>query len=94
MYQDVDAMWEADAAAEWERLNAPDPMENEMKEAAKQIKFGLDSVDAGLAFFAEAVSALGESPMADRVQSFLDDFESLANKLEELKNHYERGERE
>ena len=38
MYQDVDAMWEADAAAEWERLNAPDPMENEMKEAAEQIK--------------------------------------------------------
>ena len=94
MYQDVDAMWEADAAAEWERLNAPDPMENEMKEAAEQIKFGLDSVDAGLDFFAKAVSALGESPMADRVQSFLNDFESLANKLEELKNHFERGERE
>ena len=94
MYQDVDTMWEADAAAEWERLNEPDPMEKEMKEAAEQIKFGLDSVDAGLDFFAEAVSALGESPMADRVQSFLNDFESLANKLDELKNHYERGERE
>lgn len=94
MYQDVDAMWEADAAAEWERLNAPDPMENEMKEAAEQIKFGLDSVDAGLDFFAEAVATLSESPMADRVQSFLNDFESLANKLEELKNHFERGERE
>ena len=94
MYQDVDAMWEADAAAEWERLNAPDPMENEMKEAAEQIKFGLDSVDAVLDFFAEAVAALSDSPMADRVQSFLNDFESLANKLDELKNHFERGERE
>ena len=26
--QDVGAMWEADAAAEWERLNADEPVED------------------------------------------------------------------
>lgn len=90
----VQAMWEADAAAEWERINAPDPAEREMKDAAESLQAALDNIDIGLDWIADAVSKLEETPMADKVQSFLDDFEKLANALEVLKDHYERGERE
>ena len=88
------AMWEADAAAEWERINEPDPAEKELKEAAKSIEIALDCIDSGLDWISDAVSKLDGSPMADKVQSFLDSFESLANNLEKLGEHYGRGERE
>ena len=90
----VQAMWEANAAAEWERINAPDPAEREMKDAAESLQAALDNIDSGLDWIADAVSKLDELPMADKVQSFLDDFENLANGLKTLKDHYERGERE
>ena len=90
----VQAMWEADAAAKWERLNEPDPAESQMKEAAESLQAALDNIDSGLDWISDAVSKLDELPMADKVQSFLNDFEELANKLETLKDHYERGERE
>ena len=90
----VQAMWEADAAAEWERINEPDPAEKQMKEAAGSLTKGLEDIDKGLDWLADAVSKLDETPMADKVQSFLDSLENLANELEFLKNHYERGERE
>jgi hypothetical protein len=90
----VQAMWEADAAAAWEALNAPDPAERQMNEAAESLQSALDNIDCGLDWIADAVSKLEETPMADKVQSFLDDFENLANGLKALKDHYERGERE
>ena len=90
----VQAMWEADAAAEWERINAPDPAERQMKEAADSLDIALDNIDSGLDWISDAVSKLDELPMANKVQSFLDDFEKLAKGLEALKDHYERGERE
>ena len=90
----VQAMWEADAAAEWERINEPDPAESQMKEAADSLEVALDKIDDVLDWISDAVSKLDELPMANKVQSFLDDFEMLANALEVLKDHYERGERE
>ena len=90
----VQAMWEADAAAAWEALNAPDPAEREMKDAADSLDVALDKIDDGLDWISDAVSKLGDYPMADKVQSFLNDFQDLVNKLETLKDHYERGERE
>jgi hypothetical protein len=90
----VQEMWEADANAAWEALNAPDPAERQMKEAADSLDIALDNIDSGLDWISDAVSKLDELPMADKVQSFLDDFEKLSKALEDLKDHYERGERE
>lgn len=90
----VQAMWEADTGAAWEALNAPDPAERQMKEAADSLDIALDNIDSGLDWISDAVSKLDELPMADKVQSFLDDFEKLSKALEDLKDHYERGERE
>jgi len=78
----------------WEDLNEPDPAESQMKEAADSLEVALDKIDDGLDWISDAVSKLDELPMANKVQSFLDDFEKLANALEVLKDHYERGERE
>lgn len=90
----VQVMWEADTGAAWEALNAPDPAERQMKEAADSLDIALDNIDSGLDWISDAVSKLDELPMANKVQSFLDDFEKLVKDLEVLKDHYERGERE
>ena len=79
---------------EWERLNAPDPAEDKLKEAAESLGAALDNIDSGLDWLADAISKLEGTPMADKIQSFLDSFESLANDLEGIKDHCERGERE
>ena len=90
---EVDMMVEASAAAEWEKQNAPDPAEKELKESAKSLEKALKQIDSGLDWIADAVSKLGDTPMADIVQSFLDEIEGLANGLESLKGMYERGHR-
>jgi hypothetical protein len=90
----VQEMWEADAAAEWERLNAPDPNEKELIEAGDNISRAICYLDDGADFLAEAVGNLEETPMADKIQSFLNDLEEMANELEKIAEHYQRGERE
>ena len=90
----VQAMVEAERANAWEDLYAHDPATERMQEAAESIKTALSNIDNGLDWIADAIAKLDETPMADKLQSFLDDFESLANNLENLKNLYERGERE
>jgi len=90
----VQAMVEAERANAWEGLYAPDPATERMQEAAESIKTALSNIDNGLDWIADAIAKLDETPMADKLQSFLDDFESLANNLENLKKLYERGERE
>lgn len=90
----ADVMFETISAEEWERFNEPDPAENQMKEAADSLEVALDRINDGIDWISDAVSILSETPMADKVQSILDDFTKLANDLEGLKDHYERGERE
>lgn len=90
----ADVMFETITAEEWERLNEPDPAEGIMKDAAESIRKALVGIDNGCDWIADAVDILSETPMADKVQSILDDFTKLANDLEGLKDHYERGERE
>lgn len=90
----VQAMVEVERADAWESLNASDPAAEQMQEAAESIKTALSNIDNGLDWIADAIAKLDETPMADKLQSLLDDFESLANNLETMKNLYERGERE
>jgi hypothetical protein len=85
--------YERNMERRWEQLNAPDPAESRMQDAAESLEAALHNIDSGLDWISDAVSKLGDYPMADKVQSFLNDFEELANQLETLKDHYERGER-
>ena len=90
----VEDVWGQAMAALWEEMNAPDPEADRMKKAAGRLKCGLDSIDNGLDWVADAISVLDGTPMADKLQSFLDSFEDLANDLEALTGKYERGERD
>lgn len=90
----VDQMVENAALALWEELNEPDPAEQEMKEAAVLISSCLKDVSTGLFHLEDAISALDGTPMADKLQSYMDQFDDLVIGLRELREHYERGERE
>ena len=92
--QDVDAMWEADAAAEWERINEPDPYENQMKMAARSLDKALDELNDVIGWVQTAEDDLQDSPMGDKVSSFAQDLDNIYCELRKLKDHYERGERE
>ena len=92
--QDVDALWEDDAAAEWERLNAPDPYEDQMKTAAKSLKSAIALIDLGNDAVYQAISDLDDTPMADKVQSIGEEIESLVSELRKMQINYERGLRE
>jgi hypothetical protein len=94
MSQNVDFMWSAETADKWEELNRPDVIAEKLKEAALSITEGLDCINSGLDFVAEAVKTLEHYAMAEKVLSFLDDFEKLTVDLEILKDNYERGERD
>ena len=90
----VQEMFERETADLWERLNAPDPDSEMLQNAAQRIKCGLDSIDNGLDWLADAIRVLDGTPMADKVQSFLDSLEKLANDLEELNDKFERGRKD
>jgi hypothetical protein len=68
--------------------------ESQMKEAAQIIRKGLDQIDSGLDWLNDAAVILGDTPMEDKIRSFIDSFEALAVDLKMLNKHYERGERE
>lgn len=90
----VQAMWEADAAAEWERLNEPDPAEEQMRWAAEWIGNAVESMGRAADWLGDAANKLYDTPMANKVLSYQDDIHDLIVRLKTLKEHYERGERE
>lgn len=93
-WQDVDAMWQADAMAEWERLNEPDPFEKEMIKAAVYLNNAIENLDKAVDKIIEAQSELEGSPMEDVVGSYVIDMENIISNLKSLENNYERGQRE
>ena len=88
MWQNVDAMWEADTAAEWERLNdTAEPDEN----ALESLQNAQDAIDNGCDWLADAISNMDGDTMVYRVQSILDSVVALAEELEKMRDRYERG---
>lgn len=92
--QDVDAMWEADAAAEWERINADDPYHDQMITAACALDISNDKLDKALDYIADALSAVDGTPMESVVRDLYDKLDDLKYSVSCLKDKYERGERE
>ena len=90
----VDALWEADAAAEWERLNEPDPCEMQMRRAAKVMTEAAHSMDVAEDKLGEAMAELNGTPMEAVVGSFLDQLEELRAGLQQLAGKYGKGHRE
>ena len=87
-------MWENDAAAEWERITAPDPFAKQMKNASVGMKDSAKLIDTAEDRLMMAIRYLRNTPMADRVISILDGIMDLHSDLEFMASKFERGERE
>ena len=92
--QNAGAMWEAEAAAEWERINADDPYHDQMIGAACSMAIAVDHLDKAVDYLLDALNSVNNTPMEDRVRSLLEKAEDLKCEVDMHKDGYERGERE
>ena len=91
---EVQALKEAEDARIWEELNAPDPAEKYMKEAAVSIKQAESFISKAEDYLLDAMNDLSEFPMADSVESLECQLEDLRYSISILREKYERGLRE
>ena len=91
--QNAGAMWEADAAAEWERINATDQYHDNMIGAACAMDIAVGHLDKALDYLLDALKAVNNTPMEERVQNLLEKAEDLKVEVDMQKDSYERGER-
>lgn len=75
--QDVDGMWEADAAAEWERINDVPDYSEQYKEAALNMKEATDGISTAIDLLSEAVEAVKGTDAEDKIVSLLNDLDDL-----------------
>lgn len=92
--QNAGAMWEADAAAEWERINAPDPYHDQMIGAACAMSIAVDHLEKAVDYLIDAFNAVNNTPMEESVRKLLEAAEDLKVEVDMQKDSYERGERE
>ena len=90
----LDAMIERESAAAWERLNAPDPAEKQMRNAALKMKAADEFLSVVTDRLVDAMDCLKDTPMQDKVGSFILQLEDLQCDLNSLRKKYGRGERE
>ena len=88
---DVDVMYEAETAAEWERLNAPDEHENEYKEAAEWLKKAIEELTHGIDKVLAASDCVRDLPCEDKILSYYDDLEDIATYLNKLQKQLAKG---
>ena len=89
----LDYMVEQAAATEWERINEPDPCESQMKDAALDMRLAIEMIEKAEDYLADAVEDVRDTPMEDRVATFLNLLEDLHIDIGMLAKKYERGER-
>lgn len=92
--QNAGAMWEAEAAAEWERINADDPCRDQMLGAACSMAIAVDHLDKALDYLLDALKAVDNTPLEQRVRDLCEKAEDLKVEVDMQKDSYERGERE
>lgn len=90
----VQAMKEAEDARIWEELNAPDPAEGLMQEAAQDMKMAVDLMDKAEDCLANAISELDGTPMEYKVTAFLDALMDLRIDIRIMAEKFEKGVRE
>lgn len=90
----VDEMWEAESARMWEDLNAPDPYENKMFEAAGSLAVAIGHLIPARDWVHEAAYELEETPMESKMESFAEEIDGILMMLKDLEEKYRRGVRE
>ena len=90
----IDLMIANEADSAWERLNGSDPAAEQMKKAAVKMKAADEFLSVVTDRLADAMNCLRDTPMADKVASFILQFEDMQCDLNSLREKYGRGERE
>ena len=90
---EVQALKEADDARIWEELNAPDPYEKQMEDSAREMRLAVEMIGKAEDYLMDAVSAVNDTPMEDRVSSLLNDLEDLHIGIFLLAEKYQKGVR-
>ena len=91
---EVQALKEAEDARIWEELNAPDPYEKVLKDAATDLEKAVAELRVVLDRLEDASSVLSETPMQAKIDSFIDSIDDIKYDLWAIQMHWERGERE
>ena len=90
----VDLMIENERNRAWEKLNAPDPYEKVLQEAAKELEKAIERLDKSTDSLADASAELSETPMQAKIDMFIETLEDIRCDLKDIREHWERGERE
>ena len=77
----------------WEEINAPDPAETLLEQAATELKVAVKWINTACVRIITAQSYVSGYPMEDVVGSFYDQLLDFESQLEALANKYEKGER-
>lgn len=91
---EVQALKEAEDARIWEELNAPDPYEKQMRDAALEMRLAIEQISKAEDYLADAIASVSETPMEYRVALLLDSLEDLEYSIKVLQEKYGKGERE
>jgi hypothetical protein len=90
----LDLMIQNERERIWEKMNASDPADEQMRTAAVEMKSADEHLSVVIDRLVDATKALKGTPMQDKVESFLCQIEELQCDLFALTEKYGRGERE
>ena len=91
---EVQALKEAEDARIWEELNAPDPFEKQMRDAALELSLAIEPIEKAENYLMDAVADVSETPMEEKVAALLEAMEDLECEIKFLQKKYRKGERE
>lgn len=89
--REIEEMVATDRLNAWEDLNAPDPLEKYLTDAAKSLKGALKNLDEAISLVAEGAAALSGTPLEYVVGSVADDLDGIKADLQKMQENYERG---
>lgn len=91
LQQDVQAMWEAAAAAEWERITEPDKDAEKMQDAAHSVGYAYDNISQAMQHLYDAFKEAEGTVAEDRIASLMNDLEDLQDDVLSMKCDLKRG---
>ena len=90
----IQAMYERDTEALWERISAPDPAEKQMQNASVGMGDASYLMDMAEERMLSAVRYLRNTPMEDKVNDLINALDDLRVEIRSLADKYRKGVRE
>ena len=90
----IEAMMGATDMKIWAEQNAPDPCEDKLIEASRELRKTLMHLEFAIGSISMAGDILRGTPMEDKVLSFEDELETTKGFVKDLYNKFRTGRRE